>query len=117
MITTVERTIDLSTVGSLFVEGPVLVDGAVVASVEAVVDRAAGSAAWTSGVLEVQGGISPTNRRAFSSAVTISTAAVFLRNIGHSTVGVAADAYLFGVVTTAEAGVKLRVTFYLNDNN
>jgi hypothetical protein len=113
---TIERTIDLDYTGQNFLEGPVDLEGAELASAEARADLSRGSSAWSSGEIELRG-VAPGSLRpvAFAVAQTLTPAAPSRRGAGDATEGVAADSRLDGVVTTAQSGVKLRVLITLND--
>ena len=52
---TIERTIDLDYTGQNFLEGPIDLEGAELASAEARADLSRGSSAWSSGEIELRG--------------------------------------------------------------
>lgn len=112
---TIERTIDLDYAGQNFREGTIDLEGASVASFEALADLSRGSAAWSTGVVEIRGlAAGSVVPRAFATPQTLTSSAPSRRGGGDGTLGVQADSRIEGVVTTAESGVKLRVIVTLS---
>lgn len=109
------RTLRCDAAGTRFDEGPIDTRGAGVASVDVRRHPASPSSTWATAAAEVKGALAdPETLRAFDVPATIGTGTTGRRNLGDSTVGVAADRYLDAVVTTAEAGVWLEFQFHMN---
>lgn len=109
----VERTLKCDTAANRFEEGPIDLEGAEIASVEVSVHPSSPTPTWASAEAEIVGGVVRDATRAFASAQSIDTTTKHRRNLGDSTVGVAADRYLDATVDVAEANVWLLFTFHL----
>ena len=112
---TVTRTLDFGATGNRFVEGPVeLFPDDLRCSVQARVDGSGTATAFSTGEAKVRGGVVRGAISDFSSAATINASNLFRRLIGDSTHGVAGEKFLDAEVTTAQANLVGRFTFYFN---
>lgn len=112
---TITRTLDFSAAGNRFIEGPVeLFPDDLRCSVQVQVDGSGTATSFSTGVAKVRGGVVRGVISDFSSAVTIDSSNLFRRLIGDSTHGVAGEKFLDGEVTTLQANLVGRFTFFFN---
>jgi hypothetical protein len=115
-MTTIRRTIE-TYLNNRCKEGPIDTGGARVVSVSARAALHLGSAAWSTGVIEMRGMAgSRATPRAYTAAQSISSATPFIRDAGEpgtGKVGGLGDSFIDFICTTAEAGVVLELEITL----